>query len=747
MLRMFDVLDVLQSAPGYDEMCRQGVYFDTARNETTCEILAPTRFWNNSRSVFLDAVETDQDVIDALSNSVTTDGMPFPHSLVFGNTETSANIMTSAQSAFLYLGYADTGEGKDQWEKEALASLLDLKDELLEESSVNINLLADGSLEDEFVRAIMEDIPLAVGVFVIMATFTALIFTDFRHPEKSRTLLGLAAVVSVLLSLCCGFGVLFMFGVPFTTLTQLVPFMVVGVGLDDSFIIMGSFDRMGGKLTVVERIEATTNDIGISVVTTTLTSALAFGLGCISSVPAVFWLCQYCCPTIILVLIFQLTFFIACVALDAKRKERHSSDKEGPPLRQETTATSYAMERYAKILLKPLSKTLVVGAFLGLFGVSCVSIYGMKQEFSVSDILPKVSYVTDYLDNTRLFFESEFTGVDLFFRDVDPSDPTIREQMRNYTKAFSELDIFVQQTGKPFWLDALDLFLLFRPDADSKTFEENVDLFLSDPIYNALYGRDIVRNEHGQVVVSRTSIALRINIDDVHEQIRTLELQRQITDAQEINQGSGEVKFFAYAEVFNVFEFYARAVHELTLTTALGVAAVSLVAALFIPHYSSVLFTFPLVCLSYADLLGFMRWCGVSINALSYVCLTLSIGLMVDFLMHVLIRYFEVKGSRRERTVELLRTMGSSIIQGGSTTFMGIMLLAFSSSAAFRTIFVIFIGIVVLGVGHGLILLPVVLDCIGPEDIGNNDVPTRGGNELASVEVADKTDENAESLA
>lgn len=65
----------------------------------------------------------------------------------------------------------------------------------------------------------------------------------------------------------------------------------------------------------------------------------------------------------------------------------------------------------------------------------------------------------------------------------------------------------------------------------------------------------------------------------------------------------------------------------------------------------------------------------------------------------------------------MLRSMGSSILLGGTTTFLGMMLLVFSSSAAFVTMFVIFTGIVVLGVSHGLILLPVLLDTIGPLDV------------------------------
>jgi Niemann-Pick C1 protein len=60
--------------------------------------------------------------------------------------------------------------------------------------------------------------------------------------------------------------------------------------------------------------------------------------------------------------------------------------------------------------------------------------------------------------------------------------------------------------------------------------------------------------------------------------------------------------------------------------------------------------------------------------------------------------------------------MGSSILIGGISTFLGILPLAFSSSEIFTTIFLTFLGLVVLGCGHGLILVPVILSTIGPED-------------------------------
>ena len=163
-------------------------------------------------------------------------------------------------------------------------------------------------------------------------------------------------------------------------------------------------------------------------------------------------------------------------------------------------------------------------------------------------------------------------------------------------------------------------------------------------------------------------------------------------------------------------EFYAASVNELILTTILGVVSVTFVALLFIPHWTAVLFVLPMILILYVDLLGVLQWGGVAIDPVSYVTCVMSIGLLVDFIIHVLLRYYECPGSRREKTVEMLKSMGVSILTGGISTFLGSIPLAFSTSTIFRTVFIAFLGLSTLGVGHGLIFLPVVLSIIGPED-------------------------------
>ena len=70
---------------------------------------------------------------------------------------------------------------------------------------------------------------------------------------------------------------------------------------------------------VVQLLHDTLEEVGLSISMTTLTTALAFVLGCTSTVPGIRWLCIYASVTVVFDFVYQATFFIALVALDERR--------------------------------------------------------------------------------------------------------------------------------------------------------------------------------------------------------------------------------------------------------------------------------------------------------------------------------------------------------------------------------------------------------------------------------------------
>jgi len=165
-----------------------------------------------------------------------------------------------------------------------------------------------------------------------------------------------------------------------------------------------------------------------------------------------------------------------------------------------------------------------------------------------------------------------------------------------------------------------------------------------------------------------------------------------------------------------VWAFYETCIDELVTTTIGGILTITVVAFLFIPHWTATFIVLPLICVLYIDLLGCMQWAGIKINVVSYISAVMALGLLVDFVMHVLFRYYETSGNREERVREMLQTLGSSVLVGATSTILGTCMLVWSSNIIFITAFYGFVFLVSLGAGHGLIVMPVILMLCGPEN-------------------------------
>ena len=98
-----------------------------------------------------------------------------------------------------------------------------------------------------------------------------------------------------------------------------------GIGLDDSFIIFGEYTRSDDKKKPLERIKDTFEEIGLSIFLTSLTTAVAFGFGSMTTLPGVAWLSMYAFVCVAVDFLYQITFFVALLIIDERRIARQKA--------------------------------------------------------------------------------------------------------------------------------------------------------------------------------------------------------------------------------------------------------------------------------------------------------------------------------------------------------------------------------------------------------------------------------------
>ena len=363
-----------------------------------------------------------------------------------------------------------------------------------------------------------------------------------------------------------------------------------GVGLDDAFIISGAYSRTDHTKNAVDRVRDTMEDIGGTILLTTLTLSLAFALGMISSIPAVRYLVMYAFPTIMIDFIFQITFFVALIVIDQKRIEDNRRDccpcytakdvSEASALdlsgKSEKHFADRLMAKYANFLLKPVVKWMVIVLFAGMLAffswrtsllkqvrfplgsarskirLVCSSLitsrpFLLVQYFDFTEVIPSDSYIQTWWDSFQDLYEANGIRAGVYFRDVDFSDASIQDQMESYVSELAAMQYAGKDEPFEFWLRDFKVFVESDGIQDL-SFEEQVKKFLEDPVYYDSYNEEIVLDENGVMTASRTLIRLdNVDEEDVLETVDVLELQRSITANQRINEGKDEWAFFTFA--------------------------------------------------------------------------------------------------------------------------------------------------------------------------------------------------------
>ena len=89
------------------------------------------------------------------------------------------------------------------------------------------------------------------------------------------------------LGILAGFGLAMWCQVPFVSLVGVLPFLILGIGIDDMFILVDELDRQQRSMTVVETVKEVLSRSGATITMTTLTDLVAFAVSTSTSFPAI----------------------------------------------------------------------------------------------------------------------------------------------------------------------------------------------------------------------------------------------------------------------------------------------------------------------------------------------------------------------------------------------------------------------------------------------------------------------------
>ncbi|XP_060064748.1 patched domain-containing protein 3-like [Ylistrum balloti] len=648
---------------------------------------------------------------------------------VFGDTVVQGRVLRSAKFIKLVFNLRqDTKENTDNsksWEKSFISYMENLQSSLLD-----ISYAHSTSLDEELTSNISGDILFVSLTFTLMIVYATLV-TMTCDCLLDRQNLGRAGVIATGLGILASFGLVSACGVEFVDIVGVMPFLILGIGIDDMFILLAGLAEAPLYETPPKRVAETMRTSGVAITITSLTDIIAFAVGASSVFPGVRNFCIYTGIAVLFCYINFVTFFIACIAINENRisKNRHCClcCRTIEMKNQMTTASRLnrfccggtapksisdlqsLMERLPGltitkfITLVPV-KIVTLACFVIYLGIAIWGSTNFQQGLDTTNLVSDDSYYFTYNTQNQQHFLQRVPVSFVFDKTLDYTQLSTINAIDGLMASVQEDKVVGNNKLFISWLNSFKSSPNYNNVSESQ-FVSNLKLFLN---LTKEFKNDIIFDSTGQKIRASRVYIFTNNLVDSNQQGDFMKRMRSLTEDSSLN-------VIVYSPSFIFYEQYVAILPSTLQTVGIAVAVIFVITALFMPSPLLILYVTVSMVMIMTGIFGFMYFWDLTLSSITMIHVIMSVGFSVDFSAHICHAFMTVEGNSRDEKVKnaILRS-GGPIWNGAVSSILGIIMLVFSKSYIFRSFFKVMLLVILFGVGHALLFLPVLLSLIGP---------------------------------
>ena len=732
-----------------------------------CMITSATNFWLENRTAM---EESDvKEVAKCLQTGTEGEmpcfdsiGTPIQINAIFGMqgceggeaiSECSVCNKTARSMSVTFLLQNDfyTNKAAQKWEQEVFQKAIhDFNEqEDKENSDLRIFYMMERSVSDELEIESAQNVVVVVISYLAMFIYISMMMGEFPSITKSRILVGLGGIFVVILSCLGAFAIVSLFGIKQTLISaEVVPFLVLAIGVDNMFFITGARDRVINSINAAkeqgkdvrnysnsEQMGIALGEVGPSITTAAIGEFLSFLVGYLTDIPALESFCLCASFAVLINYFLQMTLFVAFVSLDDKRVDANRYDIV--PCFKKTVGRSehyegkkclqnFAITYYEFLMKTPVVCTVLV-IYIGMTVFSVYSIFNFPLGLNQQTTVTQNGDLFNYFKTQEKYVDVGSPGY-LVFYNIDYNNAenlALIDKMSDHLSTLSTVQPPVyswykdfQKFMDPYYKDKCNKNLdVLKTQPLAYQVREFLKIKTDDPcckedgMCGEPYLNDLAFNDKGEIEASRfrfQHIPLVNQSVYVNAVLQTNAVARTYRDNFTLMEGRNKTQNFVLngktVDINTVFPYslfyvyydqylFIRGISVQNLL--IGFATIFLAVQLVMNLKGAaltVLFCFSCVLhlIGVLYLLNFIPDYTVELNAISVVNIVVALGLSVEFCAHIIIFYMKSPKSNSltpnvDHIKYSLKNVGVSVLVGIMTTkVIGVFVLLFAPSKVFQ---------------------------------------------------------------